>query len=126
MRTYFLLVGIVLLVGAAWLAWRRAVVAWRGEAAVGQVVAFEERRGMEHERHYVPVVSFRDRRGNPHRFTSPAGSADRRPPIGSVVTVRYLPDAPEQAFIVSFLHMWAAPAGMLVLGLGALLGWMKG
>lgn len=62
------------------------------------------------ERHCLPVVSF----------------PDRRPPIGSVVNLRYLPEAPEQAFIVSFLHMWAAPVGLLALGLGALLGWMKG
>ena len=125
MRTYFFLVGIVLIAGGAWLAWRRAAVAWRGLAAVGQVVAFEERRS-DGDLHYLPVVSFRDQRGHPHRFTSPAGGADRRPPLGSVVNVRYLPEAPERAFIVSFLHMWAAPAGLLALGLGALLGGMKG
>ncbi|MBC5783149.1 DUF3592 domain-containing protein [Ramlibacter sp. USB13] len=124
MKTYFGLLAILFLVGGAWLLVRRLAVAWRGVPAVGQVVAFEERRA-EQQVHYLPVVSFRDQRGLAHCFTSPAGSADREPAIGSIVPVRYLPDAPEQVFIVSSLHMWAAPAGFFVLGLGSLLAWIK-
>lgn len=124
MRAYFGFLAVVFLAGAAWLFLRRVRVAWRGVPAMGQVVGFEERRG-DGNVHYLPVVAFRDRRGLPHRFTSVAGGASPQPPVGSVVHVRYLPDAPEQVFLVSFLHLWAAPFAMLVLGLGALLAWMK-
>ena len=124
MRLYFAFLAIVLIVGAVWLFLRRWAVAMNGTTASGEVVAFESREDDESV-HYLPVVTFTDDQGKSHRFTSMAGGTERRPPIGSSVTVRYLPTNPEQAFIASFLHMWAAPLGMLALGVGAVIAYVR-
>jgi hypothetical protein len=61
-------------------------------------------------------VSFTDREGHARRFTSVAGRAGPTPPVGTAVTVRYDPSNPQYALISSFLHMWAAPLAMAVMG----------
>jgi hypothetical protein len=122
-RVYFAVLAIVFIVGALWLAARRWSVAVGGATVAGKVVAFESRE--DDGSFYLPVVTFTDHQGKSHRFTSVAGGTEQRPPIGSKVTVRYLPANPKQAFIASFLHMWAAPLGMLALGVGALLAYAK-
>lgn len=124
MRSYFAFAAIVLIVGATLMFLRRWSVAVHGVTAFGKVVAFESREDDE-SIHYLPVIVFTDRQGRSHRFTSVAGGADRHPPVGSSVLVRYLPDNPEQAFISSFLHMWAAPLALLALGGGALLAYFR-
>jgi hypothetical protein len=124
MRLYFAFFAAVLIGGALWLLLRRVSVASSGRNTTGTIVAFESRED-DGSVHYLPVVTFTDHRGNSHRFTSVAGSSEQSPPLGSSVAVRYLPQSPEQAFIVSFLHMWAAPLGMFVLGLGALLAYVR-
>lgn len=124
MRLYFAFFAAVLIAGALWLLLRRLSVAASGRNTTGTIVAFESRED-DGSLHYLPVVTFTDHRGNSHRFTSVAGSSEQRPPLGSSVTVRYLPQSPERAFIVSFLHMWAAPLGMFALGLGALLAYVR-
>jgi hypothetical protein len=87
-------------------------------------VAFE-RREDEDSVYFLPVVEFADSQGAAHRFTAVAGHTERRPAVGSPIAVRYLPSSPEVAFIPSFLHMWAAPLGLFVLGIGSLLASMK-
>jgi hypothetical protein len=123
-RVYFAVLAIVFIVGALWLAARRWPVAVGGATVAGKVVAFESRED-DGSFYYLPVVTFTDHQGKSHRFTSVAGGTEQRPPIGTTVTVRYLPANPEQAFIASFLHMWAAPLGMLALGVGALFAYAK-
>jgi hypothetical protein len=118
MRLYLALLAAALIAGAAGLFVRRWAVVAGGASATGKVVDFETRED-EGTLHYLPVVVFADREGRTHRFTSVAGGARPRPPRGSLVTVRYRPEHPDQAYIASFLHLWAAPLGMLVLGLGA-------
>jgi Protein of unknown function (DUF3592) len=122
MRLYFALLTIGFIGAAAWLFMQRWTVARRGVRANGKVVDFEARTDDESV-HYFPVVVFADCEGRTYRFTSVAGGAQRRPPLGSRVAVRYLSERPDQAFIVSFLHLWAAPLGLFALGLGALLGY---
>jgi hypothetical protein len=124
MRLYFAFCAAVLIASALWLLLRRLSVAASGRNATGTIVAFETRED-DGSLHYLLVVTFTDHRGSSHRFTSVAGSSKQLPPLGSSVTVRYLPQSPERAFIVSFLHMWAAPLGMFVLGLGALLAYVR-
>ena len=70
---------------------------------------------------YLPVVSFTDHEGRAHRFTSVAGRSGPTPPVGTAVKVRYDRSNPGFALISSFLHMWAAPLAMAVLGLSSLL-----
>jgi hypothetical protein len=123
-RVYFAVLAIVFTVGAFWLSLRRWSVAAGGATVAGKVVAFESRED-DGSLYYLPVVTFTDHQGKSHRFTSVAGGTKQSPPVGSSVTVRYLLANPEQAFIASFLHMWAAPLGMLALGVGALLAYVK-
>jgi hypothetical protein len=123
-RVYFALLAIAFMIAALWLLLRRFAVAATGATASGEVVGFESRED-DGSIHYLPVVSFTDHRGNSHRFKSVAGTTEQRPPIGSSVRVRYLRASPEHAYIATFLHMWAAPLGLFVLGAGALLAYVQ-
>lgn len=120
MRTYFVVIGIVMLALSAWLYVQRTALAMRGVSARGRIEAYEARDD-EDGTHYFPVVSFFDEQGRSRRFTARAGGADRKPPVGTMVVVRFLPGEPESACIQSFLQMWAAPLALAALGAGALL-----
>jgi len=124
LRLYFAGVGIACLIAAVWLTVRRVRVVWSGRIAVGRVVAFETRTD-EESVSYLPVVAFVDEHGSQRRFTSVAGGS-RRPAIGSAVTVRYLRDDSNTAYVSSFLHMWAAPLAFAILGVVALLASARG
>ncbi|MEQ1545493.1 DUF3592 domain-containing protein [Methyloglobulus sp.] len=119
LQTYFLVVGITLLVLAAVLFYRRLSTKIRGISTVGQVVDHEVRT-IDDSTSYLPVVEFHDLQGMLHRFTSVAGGSDRHPKVGAEVTVRYLRSNPKVVYIQSFLHMWAAPIACTVLGLAAI------
>jgi hypothetical protein len=123
-RTYFGLVSVMFFAGAFWLVARGWLLVANGITVRGRVVT-HEKRSAEDSGYYVPVVMFIDRHGSQHRFTATAGWPRPRPAVGTAVTVRYLPQSPDRAVIVSFLHMWAAPLAMLVLGAGALLGYLQ-
>jgi hypothetical protein len=123
-RIYFALLGVALLAGASWLFYRRWRVALHGARTVGRVVAFEQRED-EGSVYFLPVVEFSDAHAVVHRFTAVAGHTEQRPAVGSPIAVHYLAGSPELAFIPSFLHMWAAPLGLFVLGLGSLLAAVK-
>jgi len=124
MQTYLASLAVVFLAGASWLSYRRWRVAFPGDRAVGRVVAFEERED-DGSVYFLSVVEFPDSQGLPHRFTAVAGRTERRPAVGSPIAVQYVPGSHELAFIPSFLHMWAAPLGLFVLGIGSLLASLK-
>src|SRR5688500_8636843 len=115
MRLYFAIIGVLFLAGAAWLFVRRMAVAARGVGVTGHVVSHEARED-EGTLHYLPVIIFIDHQGTQRRFTSVAGGSRPSPPVGAAVTVRFLPEDPGVAYVVSFLHMWAAPLAIFVLG----------
>jgi Protein of unknown function (DUF3592) len=125
MRFYFALVGIACLIASVFLLVRRLGVMLAGARATGVVVGFvtSEDDGTVT---YSPKVEYPDDQGRKHTFSSGAGGTQRKPPIGSEVMVRYAPDAPDRAYIVSFLHMWAAPIAFFVLGVGAMLTYLGG
>jgi hypothetical protein len=125
MRVYFAGVGGASLVLALWLLRRRLRVWRQGASAMGRVVSFESRIDDE-STSYLPVIAFVDQRGQEQRFTSVAGRSHRTPPVGSGVRVRYLRDSPGTAFIASFLHMWAAPLALAVLGAAAIVASLRG
>ena len=110
---------------ALWLLLRRLRVWRQGASAMGRVVSFESRVDDE-STSYLPVIAFVDQRGQEQRFTSVAGRSHRTPPVGSEVRVRYLRDSPGTAFIASFLHMWAAPLALAVLGAAAIVASLRG
>src|SRR5262245_19414133 len=124
MRLYLGAMSVLFLAGALWLFVRRWRIAANGINAEGRVVA-HEMRSSDDSSFYLPVIVFTDRQGEDHRFTAVAGGAEPKPPVGATVTVRYLPEHPNRAVIVSFLHMWAAPLAMLALGAGAFLGYLQ-
>lgn len=125
MGAYFIVIGVICLACALWLLVRRLRVLFYGSVARGRVTGHEARE-MEDAMSYLPVVIFEDAGGREHRFTSVAGWSVRRPPVGTTVRVRYLPSNPGIAYISSFLHMWAAPFALAVLGgCGVVLLWVR-
>jgi hypothetical protein len=70
-------------------------------------------------------VTFADLEGRTHQFTSPAGGTRKHPPIGAEVKVRYQRANPSTAYIASFLHMWAAPIALALLGGAALAAYLQ-
>ena len=114
-KIYFVTIGCLCLACALWLLVRRLRVLIYGSVALGRVVAHEARES-DDEMSYLPVVLFTDGTGREHRFTSVTGSSARSPSVGKQVRVRYLSSNPRLAFVGSFLHMWAAPLALGVLG----------
>lgn len=87
-----------------------------GSIAVGNVVAHEMRQS-DDTKSYLPVIAFTDLKSRRHQFTSPAGASSQNPSERAEVQVRYLPSNPKLAYIESFLHMWAGPLALAILGL---------
>ena len=105
--------------GACWLFIRRFALVLGGVTTNGRIESFETRQDKEDDSEFhLPVVTFRDHEGTLRRFTAVAGTSSKSPPVGSRIVVRYLRASPETAFIASFLHMWGAPLGLAVLGIG--------
>lgn len=84
------------------------------------VEGFEE-RNIDDSVSYLPVVSFTDREGRAHWFTSVAGRSGPTPPVGTTATVRYDRSNPGFALISPFLHEWAAPVAFQPAGVLALI-----
>jgi hypothetical protein len=114
-KTYFLFIGVASFGLALWLLARRLRVFLGGASATAQVTGHEARED-DGAAYYLPTVVFMDDGGREHRFTSVAGRSTKLPVAGRPVRVRYLPDDPRLAYIDSFLHMWAAPLALAVLG----------
>ncbi len=125
MRIYLVIVGSLCLVASLALMIRRLHVLVGGITAIGTVIGHEARTTDESES-FLPMVRFRDQRGTEFEFTSVAGRATRHPRPGSLALVRYLPSNPKIAYIGTFLHMWAAPLALAVLGAAGLAAlWLK-
>lgn len=128
----FGIAGIVpLCLGLYVLAERRAFVAAAAESE-GEVVAIvlassKARTGGDDLNSYAPRVRFTTASGQPVEFQASAASSDTGYRVGDRVAVLYLPDAPDNASINSFFHLWIFPTILLGLGgvftlLGAGLG----
>jgi Protein of unknown function (DUF3592) len=123
-RTYLALASAGCFLGAIVLGWQRLSAVFLGATATGRVVGFSSRED-DGTTCFLPVVTFEDVEGRSHQFTSPAGSARKHPPIGAEVTVRYQRANPSTAYIASFLHMWAAPVALALLGAAALAAYLQ-
>jgi Protein of unknown function (DUF3592) len=122
LRYYFAVIGIILIIGAAWLFVRRIVIYINGLATEGWIESYEKRES-DDTVYYLPIVSFVDYEGKQRRFTSVAGGSSQNQEIGTKVLVRYQRTNPDAAYISSFLHMWAAPLALLTLGVCGLLAY---
>jgi hypothetical protein len=119
------LVGSICFVLGAWLFARRLRVQFFGLVATGRIVGHETREA-DDSIFYLPVVIYIDARGKQHQFTSVAGGTSKSKAASTRVTVRYLLENPKQAYVSGFLHMWAAPAALCVLGaVGVLPVWYR-
>lgn len=119
MHYYFAIMGIALLGMACWLFWRRLTVLVSGVTTTGRIESHQSSE-IDESVSYFPMVSFTDSQGNRQQFRSVAGGSSKTPPIGTEIKVCYARENPKVAFISSFLHMWAAPIGVAVLGIGGL------
>jgi hypothetical protein len=121
---YFGFIGFFCLVLTGWLLTRRIRVLLYGVLTTGNVVGHETDE-MDGTLSHFPVVTFVDALGEKHRFRSVAGSSAKspKPMVGTEVNVRYLPSNPELVYMTGFLHMWAAPIALFLLGSAGLLLW---
>jgi len=115
LKTYFVVIGILCLALAAWLVARRLRVCFSGVTTSGRIFLYEKRE-MDDTTSFHPLIVFSDANGQQHQFTSVAGYSDRKPSEGTEVRISYLPSDPKLAYIATFLHMWAAPLALVVLG----------
>lgn len=112
----FLLVGLGLLGGSAYLTYdtRRALSV--GVRADGEVTDLYENRDSDGDITYRPRVRFRTREGDSVEFTSSVGSHPAAFGVGETVAVIYNPASPDDARIDSFFQLWFAP--LLLGGMG--------
>jgi hypothetical protein len=109
----FLLIGLGLLGGAAFLVVDTRNDIARADKADGTVVALIGERDSDGDTMYYPRVRFITRSGNPVEFTGSVGSSPAAFDVGEPVAVLYDPAEPEEARIDSFFQLWFAA---LVLG----------
>jgi Protein of unknown function (DUF3592) len=115
MKVYFLIVGSLVFLLGIYLLYRRIYFLIHSQSILGKVISYEART-FDDSQVFYPVITFMLGNNQEYTFTSVAGSGQKQYPEGHVVTVRYLPEKPQDAFINSFLHFWAAPVGCIVLG----------
>ncbi len=115
MKIYFVIVGILIFLLGLYLLYRRFYFLKHSKLAEGKILSYEQRK-FDNSIVYHPVITFKLEDGHISTFTSVAGSGWKQFPEGQTISVRYLPEKPQEAFINSFLHFWAAPVGCMVLG----------
>jgi hypothetical protein len=109
----FLLIGLGLLGGAAYLALDTRADIGRAETAAGTVIDLIGRRDSDGDTIYYPHVRYLTRSGETVEFTGAVGSSPPAFEIGEAVSVLYDPAAPEEARIDSFFQLWF---GAVILG----------
>ena len=113
----FLLVGLGLLGGSAYLTYdtRRSLSV--GVRADGKVIDLYESRDSDGDSTYRPHVRFTTREGEIVEFTSSTGSNPAAFNVGEPVVVIYDPASPRSARIDSFFQLWFAPLLTGVMGI---------
>jgi hypothetical protein len=109
----FLLVGLGLLGGAAFLVIDTRSDIARADTADGTVIDLIGERDSDGDTIYYPRVRYVTRSGNPVEFTGSVGSSPPAFDVGEPVAVLYDPAEPEEARIDSFFQLWFAA---LILG----------
>jgi hypothetical protein len=109
----FLLIGLGLLGGAAYLALDTRADIARAETAAGTVIDLIGRRDSDGDTIYYPHVQYLTRSGETVEFSGAVGSSPPAFEIGEAVSVLYDPVAPQEARIDTFFQLWF---GALILG----------
>lgn len=117
LRHMFLLLGIGLLVIAAY--GLHESISFQREAlfATGRVIGIEERQRGD-SLAYRAVIEVEQTGGKPFRFTASAGSKPGHYQVGERVDVLYVPAGPETgtARIHGFARLWGSPLVLLAMG----------
>lgn len=118
---YLTIMAVVLITTGLIVLLRRIGLRISGDLAEGEIIGHEERMRTRvgQMRTYVPIVRF-VAGGIVHQFQSVTGGTRSALPVGSRVTVRYLPSRPRRAEIDQSIHIWIAPASLLGLGIACL------
>ena len=128
MQYYFLGVGIIITVLAAYFTVQHIYLFLMGHRASGEVVDVEERLRFSGDRnkktYFHAVIEFDDAEGNGFRFTHAYGSTTRKPEIGSRIPVLFFD--PSKARVNSFMGIWAGPLAAIILGVGCLYAGLSG
>lgn len=109
----FLLIGLGLLGGAAYLVLDTRADIARAETAAGTVIDLIGRRDSDGDTIYYPHVRYVTRSGETVEFTASVGSSPPAFDVGEPVSVLYDPAAPTEARIDSFFQLWF---GAVILG----------
>jgi len=113
----FLLIGLGLLGGAAFLALDTRSDIARADKADGSVIDLIGERDSDGDTIYYPRVRYVTLSGTPVEFTGSVGSSPPAFAVGEPVSVLYDPAEPEQARIDSFFQLWFAALILGVIGL---------
>ncbi len=113
------IVGVLMLLGAAFVVVRQTALINAGTATMGEVIALEPSSGSGGSTRYRPVVRF----VTPQGQATIVGEVASSPPphaVGDAVRVIYNPDRPSEALIDTFMERWFLPLMLGFLGSGTL------
>jgi hypothetical protein len=113
----FLLIGLGLLGGAAFLVIDTRSDIARADTAAGTVIDLIGERDSDGDTIYYPRVRYVTRSGNSVEFTGSVGSSPAAFDVGEPVVVLYDPAQPEEGRIDSFFQLWFAALILGVIGL---------
>lgn len=106
----FLGIGLLLLAGAGYAAWREIEFRRGAVETDGVVVGLAERTSHDRDgrtsRTYAPIFTFALPDGSRRRAESGVSSNPPCCAVGERIRVRYRPEAPERAYRVGFLESW--------------------
>lgn len=109
----FLVIGVGLLIGAAFAAMNSVRLIQQGIRTTGNVVDFIESYDDEGTLMYSPVFVFLDENGQEHRIESSYSSSSPGYTRGQIVDIVYPPGKPEAARIPDWFSYWGVT---LILG----------
>jgi hypothetical protein len=113
---FFLVPGVLMLLGAAWLAHNAWSFRQAAKRAEGTVIANRFQAGDEGGGAYHPEVEFRTPDGQTHRFLSGNGSSHASFQVGERVPLIYDEDTPEKASIDTFSEQYLGAIIVSILG----------
>jgi hypothetical protein len=130
MEYYLVVVGVIFtLVGIGVLV-KRVLFLARAAHATGDIIEVIERPRRHKGRtrmYYHPKVEYTVTTGKQYSITGEVGSTSPQAFIvGSQMVVAYDPNDPETAIAKNAVSLWGLPICLLIMGIGALYGGLKG
>ncbi len=111
----FIAIGLALIAGAVYSAWRTRQFRANAEETDGSVIALKEIQGSKGVT-YAPVVRFHASSGQRIEFTDEMSSRPARHAVGQTVRVAYSPEQPDTARVTGTWAVYFLPIVMLFIG----------